>query len=251
MSVIAKAIQISPDLESLSHSAAGWFVQKVQSAVSLRGSCCVALSGGSTPMRAYQLLAAPMYRDQVPWEKLHVFWVDERLVPPDDRRSNQCMIREVLLNKVPIPPEQIYPVRCDQSAWNAAREYEELLKHFFKSKQTYFDLILLGLGENGHTASLFPGTPALLEQDRWVVDVYVTDQDLFRVSLTVPFINLAEQVAFLVAGHSKATVLHEVLEGSPEPDRLPAQLIHPANGNLLWMIDREAAGKLTGASLNL
>lgn len=243
-------LQISPDAESLSRSAAELFVRQAQLSVKARGRYSVALSGGVTPQRTYELLAADPFRDQVPWPEVHVFWTDERCVPPDDPRSNEGMIRRLLLERVRIPASQIHPIRCSQSPQRDARHYEELLRDFFAEQTSFLDLIVLGLGEDGHTASLFPHTPELKEQKRWVSEGYLAEQDLFRVTLTFPFINRAEMAVFLVSGASKAGVLHEVLEGPFTPDRLPAQLIQPANENLLWIVDREAGSKLEGAPKN-
>jgi 6-phosphogluconolactonase len=240
-------LQISPDPEALSRSAAELFVRQAGLAVKIRGRFSVALSGGVTPQRTYELLAAAPFRDQIPWLAVHVFWTDERCVPPDDPRSNEGMIRRLLLDRVPIPAGQIYPIRCNKSPQSAARLYEELLRDFFAEQTPNLDLILLGLGEDGHTASLFPHTPVLKERKRWITEVYIAEQNLFRVTLTAPFINRSAMAVFLVSGASKAGTLHEVLEGPFAPDRLPAQLIQPASGNLLWMVEREAASILEGA----
>jgi 6-phosphogluconolactonase len=237
-------ICVYQDLESLSRGAADLFVERSTSAARLQGRFSVALSGGHTPFGAYQLLAKGPRRDQVPWSQVHVFWGDERCVPPDDPRSNARMAHETLLDHVPIPSDQIHPILCAGAPENGAQEYESLLRHFFKGRQPRFDLVLLGLGENGHTASLFPGTAALDESTRWAAEVYVREQDLYRVTLTAPIINQGEMVVFLVAGANKANVLREVLEGPRDPHRLPAQLIQPESSDLRWLIDRQAASAL-------
>ena len=237
-------IQVYPDLESLSQAAAGLFVQQAAKAVAARDRFSVALSGGSTPRRTYELLAQSPCRDQVSWGKVHVFWGDERCVPLEDPRSNAGLARQAFLNSVPIPPEQVHPILCQASPGEAAAAYEVRLRSFFAPQAPCFDLIFLGLGENGHTASLFPGTQVLTERERWVAQVYVAQQDLYRVTLTPVIINQAATVAFLVAGAAKAGVLKEVLQGAFDPQRLPAQLIHPEAGQLLWLTDLDAASRL-------
>jgi 6-phosphogluconolactonase len=228
------------NLEALSHAAAGIWVQQARQAIRTRGWFSVVLSGGHTPRRMYELLAEPPLRDRVPWTQVHVFWGDERCVPPNDSRSNEHMARQALLDLVPIPPEQVHPIRCARSAREAAEQHEAVLRTFFKDQAPRFDLVLLGLGENGHTASLFPGASVLDEQERWVAAVYVAEQNLYRVTLTAPLINQAMLVAFLVAGTAKAPVLRQVLEGPFDPHHLPAQLIRPTHGDLYWLIDQEA-----------
>jgi 6-phosphogluconolactonase len=234
-------IWVYENLESLSHAAAGIFVQQARQAVEAHGRFSVALSGGHTPRRTYELLARPPFRDRVAWTQVHVFWGDERCVPPDHPRSNERMVRQALLDHVPVPPAQIHPIRCIQSPQEAAEQYEALLQEFFRDQPPSFDLIFLGLGEDGHTASLFPETPVLSEQERWVSDVHMVGQELDRVTLTAPLINQAALVTFLVAGIAKAGSLRAVLEGLSDPHRLPAQLIQPTQGELQWLVDQEAS----------
>jgi 6-phosphogluconolactonase len=240
----SRVICIYQNLESLSQAAAELFATKAAAAVQLRGRFAVALSGGHTPRRAYELLAEAPLREQVPWAHVHVFWGDERCVTPDDPRNNARMAGLALLDHIPIPSAQIHPIRCAASPDQGARDYEETLRAFFEGQQPRFDLILLGLGENGHTASLFPGTPVLDEKDRWAAEVYVSEQGMHRVTLTWPIINQGETVAFLVAGAKKCAILREVLQGAQDPHRLPAQLVDPTSGDLRWLIDKEAAGDL-------
>ena len=237
-------IRVFDDPEALSRGAAEFFVKVAKDAVAQRGQFSVALSGGGTPRRTYELLAQPPLRDQVDWDKVHIFWGDERCVPADDPRSNARMAREALLAHVPIPAGQVHPMDCLPVPEEGARRYEALLRAFFADGEPRFDLILLGLGENGHTASLFPGDPALTETERWVAPVYVAEQDLHRLTLTAAFINQARVVAFLVAGAAKAAVVREVIQGPRDPRRLPAQLIHPEPGELHWLLDKAAAGEL-------
>jgi 6-phosphogluconolactonase len=237
-------IRVYPDLESLSQAAATLLVEQANRAVAARGRFSVALSGGATPRRTYELLAAPPFKDQAPWQRMHIFWGDERCVPLDDPRSNARMAKDAWLDHVPIPESQIHFLNCAQAPAEAAKQYEALLQQFFAGQPPRLDLVLLGLGDNGHTASLFPGTPVLKESERWVAEVYVAEQDLYRVTLTAPFINQAGLVAFLVAGEAKAGVLREVIYGPRDPDRLPAQLIQPEAGEILWLMDLKAAARV-------
>ena len=240
-------IQIYSNQEALSFGAARLFVRQAGLACKDRGRFSVALSGGRTPQRTYELLAQPPFRDQVAWSQTHVFWGDERCVPPEDPRSNARMARLLLLEQVPIPPHQIPPISCGRSPQEAAQDYEDLLRSFFGKGPPRLDLIFLGLGEDGHTASLFPQTPVLKEGERWAAEIYLSQQDLYRVTLTPPLINQAAVVAFLVGGATKAPILKEVLEGPPHPHRYPARLIHPSSGRLQWLVDKEAASQLSRA----
>ena len=180
----ADLIRIFDDPEALSRGAAEFFVDAARDAVAARGRFSVALSGGSTPRRTYEMLARPTFRDRVDWARTHVFWGDERCVDPDDPRSNARLAHEALLRHVPVPAGQVHPMDCLPDPREAARRYEALLQNFFAGGEPRFDLILLGLGENGHTASLFPGAPVLTEAARWVAEVYVAEQDLHRLTLT-------------------------------------------------------------------
>ena len=237
-------IGIRADLEALSRAAAELFADEALKAVEARGRFAVALAGGSTPCRTYELLANEPFRSQVPWRQTHIFWGDERCVPADDPRNNALMARRLLLGQVPIPCEQVHPMICDSSPREAAVEYEALLRGFFAAGGPRFDLVLLGLGENGHTASLFPGTLVLEEQQRWVADVYRPAEGLHRLTLTAAAINSAALVVFLVSGHGKASVLRQVLQESQDPRSIPARLIKPVDGGLLWLVDRDAASLL-------
>jgi 6-phosphogluconolactonase len=237
-------IEVYPDLESLSQAAAALLVEQANQAVTARGRFSLSLAGGATPRRTYELLAAPPLKDQAPWDRVHVFWGDERCVPLNDSRSNARLAKEAWLDRVPIPGTQIHPINCDRNPVAAARQYEAQLREFFAGQPPILDLVLLGLGPDGHTASLFPGTPVLREAERWTAAVHVAEAGFHRVTLTAPLINQAGMVAFLVAGKSKAEVLREVLHGPRDPARLPAQLIQPYNGELRWLTDLAAAGSL-------
>jgi len=237
-------IQVYPDLESLSRAAAALLVAQANLAVAARGRFSVALAGGNTPRRTYELLAAPSLKDQAPWDRVHVFWGDERGVPLDDPRSNARLAKEAWLDRGPIPADQIHPMNGADDPAAAARQYEAQLREFFAGQPPRLDLVLLGLGDDGHTASLFPGTKVLKERQRWAAAVYLGEPNLYRVTLTAPLINQAAVVAFLLAGGAKAGVLREVLHGPYDPGRLPAQLIRPQNGELLWLTDLAAAAQL-------
>lgn len=244
-------IEVYPDLESLSRAAAALLVRQANLAVAARGRFSVALSGGATPRRTYELLAAPPWVDQVPWDRVHVFWGDERCVPGNDSRSNARMAQEAWLDHVPIPGDQIHPMNCALDPAAAARQYEAQLREFFSGEPPILDLVRLGLGLDGHTASLFPGTAVLKEAEHWAAAVYRAEPDPCRVTLTAPLINQAAVVAFLVAGGAKAGVLREVLHGPRDPARLPAQLIQPHHGELLWLTDLAAAAELPAGSTYL
>lgn len=237
-------IRIYPDLEALSYAAADLFADEARQAIQSRGRFTVALAGGSTPRRAYELLARDPFREQVPWQSTHIFWGDERCVPADDPRNNALMARQALLDHVPVPPEQIHPMVCNSSPLGAAVAYETLLRSIFTAGCPRFDLVLLGLGENGHTASLFPGTSVLDEQQRWVGEVYLAEEGQHRLTLTTAAINQAALVVFLVSGSDKAPILRKVLKGAQDPRSIPAQLIKPVDGGLLWLVDRDAARQL-------
>ncbi len=237
-------IRVCPDLEALSLAAAELFVAEAQQAVQARGRFVVALAGGNTPQRTYELLARQPFREQIPWQNTHFFWGDERCVPADDPRNNARMAYQALLDHVPVPSGQVHPMVCNGSPLEAAAEYEALLVGFFAAGPPRFDLVLLGLGENGHTASLFPGTSALDEQQRRVAEVYVAEEGLYRLTLTAAAINQAAFVVFLVSGLGKSAILRKVFEDADDQKNIPACLIKPVNGNVLWLVDRDAASLL-------
>lgn len=238
-------VQIFNDLENLSQAAAEMFAELATRASASQGRFSVALSGGHTPRRLYEILAGAPYHDQICWEDVYIFWGDERCLPADDPRSNSQMARQTLLNHVPIPASHIHPILGDLPAALAATHYEAELRDFFRVPPPAFDLILLGLGENAHTASLFPHTAVLGESERWVSDVYVAEQSMYRVTITTPLINQAREVIFLVSGAEKASALQSVLEGAYQPHEYPAQLIHPNGAHPTWLVDKAAAHKLT------
>ena len=237
------------DLDALSRAAAQDFVALAKEAVAARGVFHVLLSGGSTPKRLFQLLAA-MGREALPWDAIHLWWGDERTVPPDHADSNYRMAREALIEPLGLIQSHVHRIAGEVADHDAsARAYSRELVTALGSPPT-FDVVLLGLGPDGHTASLFPGSAALAETSRWVVANEVTSPLVHgtatRITLTAPAINAARHVRFLVSGADKATALAQVLEGPREPERYPAQLIAPTAGDLVWLIDRTAASLLGG-----
>ncbi len=237
-------IVVVPDGEALAREAAQRFAHLAREAAGSRERFSVVLSGGSTPGRLFRLLAEEPYRVQVPWEQVHLFWGDERCVPPDDPGSNYRLAEESLIAHVPIPPENVHRIRGELQADMAAQAYENRLQDFFCGPRPRFDLVLLGLGEDGHTASLFPGSPLLDEQKRLAAAATASYQDrpAQRVTLTLPAINTARQVLFLVAGGAKAEIVQAVIEGPT--GRYPAQRIRPTAGQLTWLLDAAAASRL-------
>lgn len=253
---MTRQIHVFADSQELSRAAAAELIRLAGEAVAARGLFVVALAGGSTPRQLYARLASDACRDQLPWQKIHFFWGDERHVPPDHPDSNHRMAREALLSRVPVPEANLHPIRSeDPDARRAAEQYESELRAFFTARGLLvrglprFDLVLLGMGPDGHTASLFPGTPAVRERERWVSAPWVDKLRTHRVTLTPPVLNNAACVLFLVAGEEKAEALRAVLEGPDEADRYPSQVIRPADGVLCWMLDRAAArlARLPGA----
>lgn len=238
-------LHIFKDKAQLSKEAASFFVEKAREAVQQNGRFTVALTGGSSPVQMYNLLAQQPFLEQVPWQETHIFWGDERWVPLTDDRSNARMAMETFLNKVPVPPKQIYPMwEDDVEPEEFAKKYEQLLQSHFGQQAPQFDLILLGMGDDGHTASLFPGTEVLQEQAQWVQAYYLEPQSMYRITLTAPLINQAKTICFMTFGDNKAPALHEVMEGERNPEQYPSQLIQPKDGEVHWFIDEAAASRL-------
>lgn len=249
----AGEVRVFESPEALTAEAATEFLHLALEAVEQTGQFSVALAGGSTPKRLYQMLAEKReFRERLPWNRIHFFWGDERHVPPGHADSNYRMAFEAMLSKVPVAKGQIHRIKTeDPDASHAARQYEELLRHRFQLKDDgwpRFNLVLLGLGSDGHTASLFPGTEVLNDQRRLVAAPWVEKFGAFRVTLTSRVFNEAQSVIFLVSGEDKAVALNAVLRGRFEPQRFPAQLIRPLNGRLLWLVDREATRVLQNSA---
>jgi 6-phosphogluconolactonase len=234
-------------------AAAQLFANKVEQAVASRGIARIAISGGSTPNATFKLLADPSrpFLATVPWDKLQLFWVNERCVPPNHPESNYGVCRELLLTKVPISEANVFRMEGELEPEEAASRYESTLRNVMKlegAESPAFDMVVLGMGPDAHTASLFPNTEALNEMGRLVVANHVPQKDTWRITLTWPVINQATEVAFEIEGPSKTEVVAEVLTGPRDPERLPSQLIRPANGKLLFLLDQDAAAKLPPAS---
>jgi 6-phosphogluconolactonase len=247
-----REVYILKDNDAIARRAAEEFVKLAQSATKNRGSFSVALSGGSTPKLLYSLLAAdPELRAEVPWDKMELFFGDERHVGPDDPQSNFKMASDTMFTKAPLKPEQIHRMKGEYpDAEKAAQEYEQDLRTHFHPKDKElprFDLVLAGMGDEGHTLSLFPGTKALHAQGRAVVRNWVGKLYTDRVTITAQLANNAQMILFMVAGKEKALVLKGVLEGPYEPEQLPAQLLQPTNGKLLWLVDQAAGSILSNA----
>jgi 6-phosphogluconolactonase len=239
-------IIVTTDAEALAGEAAQRFLDLAREAVEHRGRFSAALSGGTTPGTLYRLLAEQPYRGQVPWHGVYLFWGDERCVPPGDPGSNHRLAEEAMIRHVPIPADNVYRIRGELSPAAAARNYDKVLQDFFCGPRPRFDLVLLGLGSDGHTASLFPGSSALAETERLAVAVeaHYQDRPAHRVTLTLPAINTARHVLFLVSGSAKAEIVRAVLE-NPE-EWLPAQQVRPGAGQLTWLLDALAASSLRG-----
>jgi 6-phosphogluconolactonase len=235
-------VEIFEDLEALSQAAADLFVTMAKRSIDADRKFTVALAGGGTPRRTYELLASPKRRDAVQWQAVHVFWGDERCVPPDDPRSNARMARLALLDRVPIPADQVHPMACKDDPSESAADYEAVLRTCFGGTLPRLDLILLGMGEDGHTASLFPGTAVLDEVHAWAAAV--PSKDPPRVTLTYPVLDNARVIAFLVSGRAKADALHRVIDGTTVGDAPPASLVRPTHGTRRFLVDRDAARML-------
>jgi 6-phosphogluconolactonase len=252
---LQRDVRILTNIDAIARRAAQEFVQSATSAVSDKGVFTVALAGGSTPKALYSLLANDAaLRAQLPWDKMYLYFGDERSVGPDHADSNFRMTTEAMLSKVPLKPEQVFRIKGEyKDTEKAAQEYEQALRASFKIPEgkiaegqfPRFDLVLLGMGNEGHTASLFPGTKALHETKRLVVHNWVGKLYTDRITLTAPAINNAARVIFMITGADKTLALKGVLEGPYEPEQLPAQMIQPSNGQLLWLVDTIAGGMLS------
>ncbi len=237
-------VRVFHDLEEMSRVAAELFATLSKKSIASRRRFVVALSGGSTPHRLYSLLGSPWYRNKIDWSRVYIFWTDERCVPKDRPESNYRLAHEAFLSRVPLPAQNIHRIRGEDEPSKAAEAYEDELRNFFSGPGAIiFDLIILGVGEDGHTASLFPGSPALDERMRPAVPVYLEEPKINRVTLTLPVLNHAAQVLFLASGRAKAGAVHEIVEDG-NPKQYPAGLVQPLQSSAVWMIDREASSAL-------
>jgi 6-phosphogluconolactonase len=237
-------IQILPTSEDLARAAAEHFVARSREAVEQRGSFTVALSGGSTPKLLFELLADPNepFRDQISWSNIRFFWSDERHVPPDHPESNYRMANEAMLSRVPVAKDNVHRVPSENpNAAEAASQYEQTLIETSQQTLPRLDLILLGLGPDGHTASIFPGSEVLHETQRLVAAPFVEKFQSYRITMTLPLLNNGASVVFLVSGSEKAKIVKEIFGG---PQKYPAQAVKPTNGELLWMLDKDAGSEI-------
>jgi 6-phosphogluconolactonase len=238
-------IQVFPDLEAVSSKAAEMFSSFSRTFIFSKGRFAVAISGGSTPVRLYTLLCSALYRSKIDWHNIHFFWADERCVPKDHEESNFKLAFDTLLSKVSVPRRNIHRIPCEEDPDIAAMDYEKDIIGFFgRSGLPVFDLVILGVGEDGHTASLFPGSRSLEEKIRLVVPVYMEKPLSHRITLTLPVFNNASQILFLAAGTSKANAVSSILNNRESKERYPAGLIDPVKGKITWLIDKKASGKL-------
>ncbi len=249
MSTSRPEIQVAANPEEMNRVAGELLVDRISASLRNKARFTMALSGGTTPRGLYALLATEAaFGERIPWDKVHFFWGDERYVPWDDPASNYRMAYETMLSKAPVPPENIHRVPVEHPDANtSAQAYEQELIEFFRlepGQLPRFDCVLQGMGPDGHTASLFPGTKALMERERLVVANWIEKLQTHRITMTVPVLNNADLVLFLVSGEEKAETLRQVLVGDRQPERLPSQLIQPTHGRLLWLVDRAAASGL-------
>ncbi len=247
--------QVAKNAEALSQRAAEFVTTCIEQSIAARGLARIAISGGNTPRRSFEMLADPAlpFRARIDWSRLLLFWVDERCVPPDNTESNYHMTREALLSKVSLPTSQVMRMEGELEPEQAAARYESTVRNHFRlegAEVPCFDLVALGMGDDGHTASLFPDTEALHEQMRLVVANHVPQKNTWRITLTAPVINHARNVFFLIAGQDKAQVLHNILQGPYHPESTPSQLIRPDSGKLFFLLDEAAAAELPAPDAN-
>lgn len=250
---MSREVRIYQNAGLLNRALAERVVTISESAIAARGRFVVCLAGGSTPRSAYELMTTQEYTSLIDWSNAYVFWGDERCVPPESTDSNARMVRETLLNHVPVPINHIYRIHGELPPIQAAEQYDQTLREFFRNRMNSgkprFDLVLLGLGADAHTASLFPGTTALREEKRWAVANHVPSLNAWRVTLTAPALNAAANVIFLVSGADKAETVKSVLESPANPEQLPAQMINPPDGRLVWLLDEPAASRLASQKI--
>lgn len=238
-------IHIQPDAEAVAVAAAAFITERIVKTLEKQERFTIALSGGNTPKRLHHLLSHPPYKDQIDWDRLHIFWGDERYVPLDDERNNARMAYDTLLNYVNVPDEQVHIMKTDlPDPGESALQYDSILHRYFGKSENSFDLLLLGMGDDGHTLSLFPGTEVVHETRKWCTSFFLEQQDMFRITLTKSIANRSACVLFLTTGKGKASALQHVLNGPTNINLYPAQTIQPENGETHWIIDTAAASLL-------
>ncbi len=238
------SLNIYDSKEKLSRGLASWMCDLIASTLEKQEFFTLALSGGDTPQALYKTLASEEYNKKINWKRIHIFWGDERAVPFDDDRNNAKMAFQNLLSHVDIPLAQVHKIRVDIEPLFAAKDYQKVLETYFENTKKSFDLILLGIGDDGHTLSIFPGSPIIDDTAHWVNAVLNEKQKMYRITLMPSIVNKASHIAFMVTGENKSEILYRILEGKYEPDILPAQMIKPENGELYWFLDKKSAGKL-------
>jgi 6-phosphogluconolactonase len=237
-------INIYKSNEILAEELANWMCDVIGETLKNQEFFSLVLSGGDTPKALYQKLSSEEYKNKINWKRIHIFWGDERVVPFTDEKSNAGMAYKLLIDHIDIPASQVHIIRTDIQPNFAVDEYRKLLHSQFDHTFQSFDLVLLGMGDDGHTLSLFPNSPLIEEQENWVNAVFSKKKEMYRISLMPLIINRASKIAFMVQGKTKAAVLKEVMEGSYNPTKYPAQIIKPVNGELYWFVDQAAASEL-------
>jgi 6-phosphogluconolactonase len=237
-------LHIQKDATAVSQELAEWITHTIETTLQKQDRFTWVVTGGNSPKLLYELLSAAPYKERINWEKMHIFWGDERAVPYADSRNNARMTFEQLLDRVPVVKAQVHVMKTDITPEAAAADYEQLLHQYFPEDGTSFDLVLNGMGDDGHTLSLFPHTAVIHEAKAWVTSFYLAPQEMYRITLTAPIVNRAHKVAFLTFGSNKAHALQEVLKGARNVDQYPSQIIQPASGELHWFVDEAAAAGL-------
>lgn len=235
------SVHILKTIPELINVIAGHFISVGKNAIAARGEFNVVLSGGNSPKKLYELLASPEYEEKINWKKVNFFFGDERYVPANDPENNAYMAKRTLFDPLNISKSNIFPINTSLSPQEAAKNYTTTISAHLSRQELQFDLIILGLGENSHTASLFPYTPVLTDKSTSVQTVFLEEQKVYRITMTAPLINRARNIAFLVYGQKKAEAVHHVLEDKFDPQKYPAQLINPLKGELHWFLDEAAA----------
>ena len=237
-------LHIFDDKEIMSEQLASWIAHLVQDTLKNQDYFTLVLSGGGTPKLLFEKLASGEYKNKIDWKRVHIFWGDERAVPFDDDRNNAKMAYDILINHIDVPSGQVHIMRTDIEPKLAAEEYEKILHQYFDKTSNSFDLVLLGMGDDGHTLSLFPGSPIIEEHEHWVNSVYNEQQKMYRITLMPVVVNKASNIVFMVDGAKKANILQRVIEGPYIPLKLPAQIVKPSNGELSWFLDKAVAKEL-------
>ncbi|MBS1626816.1 MAG: 6-phosphogluconolactonase [Bacteroidetes bacterium] len=238
-------LHIYKNADVLNKIFADWLVNYINTTLQVQDKFSIVLSGGNTPQKLNELLASENYKNKIDWRKLHFFWGDERFVSLNDERNNAKMAFDTLLNHIPVVKENIHIIPTENITPEAsAQQYENVIQQYFQQHYSSFDLVLLGMGNDGHTLSLFPHQPVIYENKKWVTSFWLLSQNMYRITLTALIVNKAKCITFLVTGTDKASALKEVLEGEKNIDLYPSQIIQPTQGALHWFVDEAAAGLL-------